>query len=217
MPLKNRSPLVLVIEPDSASASELAEWLAERSEAPEVMWSTSVLTAGKALRTERFDWLFIRIRCWDAVQQLALSPRRRPHRVVFLSGRREKGLALLDQALDAHLRAPYLPGPLTAIWERLWSPGYQPQPLDFFFLRVQGQLMPMRYGDLRQVIREGQLLRIKTRFGDYRFTSNLRRFQARLPIPLTPVRRGWLVNQAYQESAPTSETGNPSSFFKGQR
>jgi len=202
-PLPPAPPLVLIIEPASVDGLELAEWLSDQRERPEVMLSSSVGAAEKCLRTEKFDWLFVRIRCWDDVQRLALSL---PRRVVFLSGRREKGTRHLDRTLDAQLRAPYIPEHLAGVWDRLSSPGHQPQPLDFFFLRVDGQLVTVRYRDIRQVHREGDHLRVETRQGDYLITSNLINFQARLPVPLTAVRPGWLVNEAYQETVPTSET-----------
>jgi hypothetical protein len=194
------SSLVLIIEPDSAAAFELAEWLSDRPQRPDVMFSTSVEAAKKCLRTEPVNWLFVRTRCWDEVQKLALGLPRRPRRVVFLSGRRDKGTGSLDRLLDAQLKTPYLPEHLTRIWDRLSSPTYQPQPLDFFFLRVNGQLTTVRYGDLRRVEREGELLRIETRAGDYVITSNLQQFQARLPIQLAVVRPGRLVNEAYDQT-----------------
>jgi hypothetical protein len=200
------SLMALVIEPDSASAFELSQWLADQPERPEVMLSTSVEAAEKCLRTQKIDWLFVRTRCWDHIQQMALSLPRRPRRVVFLSGRREKGTRSLHRTLDAHLRAPYLPEHLAKVWDRLSNPTFQPQPLDFFFLRVSGQLVTVRFGDLRQVHREGELLRVETRQADYLIKSNLIHFQDRLPIRLTPVRPGCLVNEAYQQSAP--ETTN---------
>lgn len=199
-------PMVLVIEPDTASAFELSQWLADRPERPEVMLSTSVEVAEKCLRTERIDWLFVPTRCWDDIQHLALSLPKRPRRLVFLSGRREKATRYLHRTLDAQLRAPYLPEYLARVWDRLSSTTYQPRPLDFFFLRVNGQLLTVRFGDLRQVHREGELLRVETRQADFVIKSNLIHFQDRLPIQLTPVRPGWLVNEGYQDSAANSQT-----------
>src|SRR5262249_10326100 len=143
---------------------------------------------------------------WDDYQRLAgYYPQRPrpstfpplPQRVVFLSGRTEKCAEYLPTVLDAHLQPPYRASHLARIWNRLTAPGFQARPLDIFFLKTQARYRPIRYGDLCQVHRLGSRLLVQTRCGDFMTTGSLTALRIRLPMPLAPVRRGWLVNEAY--------------------
>jgi hypothetical protein len=129
----------------------------------------------------------------------------RPH-TVFLSGHAEKCTDHLDTVLDAHLQPPYRASRLAKIWNRLSDRDFTPRPLDFFFLKTHARYIPIRYSDLCQVQTFGRELWIETRHTEYRITTSLAAFQARLPIPLARVRRGWLVNEAYDPDPPQPTT-----------
>ena len=77
---------------------------------------------------------------------------------------------------------------------------FTPQPLDFIFLKNKSRYLPVRYSDLKQVRRVFHELHIQTRQAEYIITGSLPAFQARLPIPLVRVRRGLLVNEAFDAS-----------------
>ena len=187
---------ILLIDPDETAARELAGLLNTRPGPPRLFVAAGVSSAEFFLRTEVIDWLFIRIIVWDDYQQLVSSLPSRPRRVVFLSGRKEKCTAHLPLAVDGHLQPPYRNGHLIRIWNRLTDPQFIPRPLDIFFIKSRARFEPVRYGDLRQVVLEGGL-QVQTRDTDYRITGSLQAFQDRLPISLTLIRRGCLVNEGF--------------------
>lgn len=204
------SPTCLIIDPDTEAAGRIADWLTARPERPEVTTATSVRAGQHCLETEAVDWLFIRISAWDDYQRTAPTLRHKPKRIVFLSGFGENGALKLDTLVDAHLSFPFQPTQLLRIWVRLSAPTYQLPPLDFFFLRVAGTYVLIRYADLREIRRMGARLQVETRYGAYKTSGSLTAFQARLTIPLTLVDPGWLVNEAYQtftSSLPFSRKG----------
>jgi DNA-binding LytR/AlgR family response regulator len=118
-------------------------------------------------------------------------------KVVFLSGRADKCTSHLESILDAHLQPPYRASRLAKAFKKLSGPDFTPQPLDFFFLKTHARYTPIRYEDLVQVERRRRDLLIETRQTEYRITSTLAAFQNRLPIPLSRVRRGKLINEQY--------------------
>lgn len=200
MPLRTirPSPNCLIIDPDTEAAGRIADWLTARPERPEVTTATSIRAGQHCLETEAVDWLFIRISAWDDYQRIAPTLRHQPKRLVFLSGFGENGAQKLDSLLDAHLTSPFQPAQLLRTWIRLSAPTYQLPPLDFFFLPSAGTYVLIRYADLREVRRMGARLQVETRYGAYKTSGSLTAFQARLPIPLTLVDPGWLVNESYQ-------------------
>jgi len=208
---KRIPPTVVIIDADAETATPIAEWLSQRPERPEVTMVNSVRAAQRFLETEAVDWLFIRTLAWDEYQRIAPGLLHPPGRVVFLSGRGARGAETLDRLLDAHLKPPFQPMQLLRIWNRLSAPTYQPPPLDFFFLPTGGSYAIVRYGDLREVRRMGARLHVETRHGGYKTAGSLTGFQARLPIPLTLVDPGWLVNEGYR----TFSTSLPSSLKSG--
>lgn len=192
----NRSHLLL-IDPDDAAARELAELFVNRPEPPKLWVARSVASAELILRTQPLEWLFIRIVAWDDYQRLRATLVHAPQRVVFLSGRNEKCTAHLSSALDGHLQPPYRPGNLVRIWNRWMGGGFIPRPLDIFFIKSRARFEPVRYGDIWQVEVEGSGLCVQTRHADYRVSGSLQAFQDRLPVPMSMVRRGCLVNECY--------------------
>jgi DNA-binding LytR/AlgR family response regulator len=210
-----RPATILIIDSDAAAGRELSEILLNRTPAgktpPNVIVSLDVKPAADLLATEPVDWLFIRINQWDDYQRLVFTHQPCTHvytRVIFLSGRAEKRTDHLHLDLDAHLQPPHRAGRLAKVWNKLSDPDFTPQPLDFFFLKVQARYIPIRYPDLYQVQRFGRECWIETRQTEYRITANLSAFQARLPIPLTRIRRGWLVNEAYQPEPPSQPSNS---------
>ena len=151
-----------------------------------------------ALLIEGMDWLFIRIALWDQYQLLAPLLVRPPKKVVFLSPATGHNTGNLPERVDAHLKAPYSSARLSKVWERLSHPKFTARPLDFFFLKTRFRYEVVRYRDLHQVCMWKGRLQIFTRKGEFETRGSLTGFQARLPIPLARVRRGWLVNEAYQ-------------------
>jgi hypothetical protein len=210
-----RPATILIIDSDAAAGRELSELLLNRTPVdktpPNVIVSLDVEPAADVLLNEPVDWLFIRISQWDDYQHLVFARQPCIHvytRVIFLSGRAEKRTDHLHLELDAHLQPPYRTSRLAKVWNKLSDPDFTPQPLDFFFLKAQARYIPIRYPDLYQVQHFGRELWIETRQGEYRITGNLSAFQSRLPIPLTRIRRGWLVNEAYQPDPP-KQSSNP--------
>jgi hypothetical protein len=189
---------ILVIDSDAAAARELSALLLDQPGPPRLFVSLEVNAAGNVLATEQIDWLFIRISQWDEYQLLVARLTHRPARVVFLSGRMEKCTGHLGFMLDAHLQPPYLAGRVGKCWRWLQDAAAELRPLDFFFLKTQARYVLIRYRELKQVRRFYNELRIQTRETEYRTTGSLAAFQARLPIPLARVRRGLLVNEAYE-------------------
>ena len=195
------TPTILLIDPDAAAARELGALLLEQPGPPRLLVSLSVEAARGALATDPIDWLFIRISEWDDYQLWVRGGTRgeqKPRRVVFLSGRAEKCTDHLSTVLDAHLQPPYRASHLRKVWNRLSGPAAPIRSLDFFFLKTHARYVPVRYPDLYRVRRCRTHLEVQTRHGDYPTTGSLSGFQARLPIPLAHVRRGWLVNEAYE-------------------
>lgn len=130
------NPLVLIIDPDTHSATELTDLIMDRREKPEVMTATSVLVAERALSEEAVDWLFIRIRLRDDYQHLVPELSLPPARVVFLSPGRANCTEHLADIVDAHLKPPCSLIRLGRIWGRLSHPRFTPRPLDFFSLKT---------------------------------------------------------------------------------
>jgi DNA-binding LytR/AlgR family response regulator len=188
---------ILLIDPDEMAARELAELLMNRPEPPKLWVAGNLAQAEPILRTQAVEWLFIRIVVWDDYQRLRPLLVRAPARVVFLSGRNEKCTAHLPLALDAHLQPPYRSGRLVRIWKRWMDPVFVPRPLDIFFIKSKARFEPVRYGDVWQVEVEGGALYVQTRHQDYRVSGSLQAFQDRLPVTMTMVRRGCIVNEGF--------------------
>jgi hypothetical protein len=55
----------------------------------------------------------------------------------------------------------------------------------------------VRYCDIRQVEVDGGALRVQTMYADYRVSGSLQSFQERIPLTMTMVRRGCLVNSCF--------------------
>ena len=189
---------ILLIDSDAAAGRELSSLLLDRPGPPHIFISLGVMPARHLLASETIDWLFIRISEWDNYQLVAASMKFPAPRVIFLSGRSEKCTDHLGFILDAHLQAPYRPSHLIKCWNKLSALDFTPRPLDFFFLKTKARYIPIRYRDLKQVRRVYHELHIQTRQAEYRIAAGLAAFQARLPIPLVRVRRGLLVNEAYE-------------------
>ena len=188
---------LLLIEPDETAARELAELLQNRPDPPKLWVAGSVAGAEMILRTQPVDWMFIRIIVWDDYQRLRPTLVSPPGKVVFLSGRNEKCTAHLPLALDGHLQPPYRQGHLVRIWNRWMMAGFVSKPLDIVFIKSRARFEPVRYGDIRQVEVEGAGLLVMTRDGDYRVSGSLQAFQDRLPVEMSMVRRGCLVNERF--------------------
>jgi DNA-binding LytR/AlgR family response regulator len=189
---------ILLIDPDETSSRELAQLLMNRPDPPKLWVAGSVAGAEQILRTQPVEWLFIRIILWDDFQRLRPTLVAAPRGVIFLSGRKEKCTAHLPLALDGHLRPPYRSGHLVRVWNRLQDPGFVARPLDIFFIKSRARFEPVRYGDVWQVEVESGGLCVQTRHGDYRVSGSLQAFQDRLPVVMTMVRRGCLVNEVFE-------------------
>jgi DNA-binding LytR/AlgR family response regulator len=159
--------------------------------------TTSVASAEPILRTQPVDWLFIRIIVWDDYQRLRPTMIRAAKGVVFLSGRNEKCTAHLASAVDGHLQPPYRLGHLVRIWNRWLGAGFMPRPLDVFFVKSRARFEPVRYSDIWQVEVDSGGLRLQTRDAEFRVSGSLQAFQDRLPVTMTMVRRGCLVNECF--------------------
>lgn len=194
---------ILLIDPDEAAARELAEILQNRPDPPKLWVSGSVVGADMILRTQRIDWMFIRIIVWDDYQRLRPTLILPPRGVVFLSGRNEKCTAHLPLALDGHLQPPYRMGHLVRIWHRWMSAGFVRRPVDIVFIKSRARFEPVRYLDIRQVEVEGTGLLIRTREADFRVSGSLQAFQDRLPVVMSMVRRGCLVNEQFGSGVAT--------------
>jgi DNA-binding LytR/AlgR family response regulator len=188
---------ILLIDPDEMASRELADLLRNRPDPPRLWVTESVASAEKILRTEPVEWVFIRIIIWDDYQRLRPTLLTLPRRVVFLSGRNEKCTAHLSLALDGHLRPPYRPGHLVRIWNRWMDPQFVCRPLDLLFVKSRARFEPVRYRDIWQVEVENGRLRVQTRHADYQVCGSLQAFQERLPVTMTMVRRGCLVNEGF--------------------
>ena len=188
---------ILLIDPEEVAARELAGLLQHRSEPPKLWVAHSVASAEMILRTQPVDWLFIRIIVWDDYQRLRPTLVAPPLGVVFLSGRNEKCTAHLPLALDGHLQPPYRQGHLVRIWNRWMSAGFAFRPLDIVFIKSRARFEPVRYADIRQVDVEGSGLLVQTRNADFRVVGSLQAFQDRLPVAMSMVKRGCLVNERY--------------------
>jgi hypothetical protein len=189
--------VILIVDPDEAAANELADLLRNRPNPPRVMMAGDVRAAEPIMRCERVEWLFIRIVVWDEFARLRPLLMASPRRVVFLSGRNEKCTAHLSLALDGHLQPPYRQGHLTRVWNRWMGAGFLPRPLDIVFIKSRARFEPVRYGDIWQVEVEGGGLLVQTRHADYRVSGSLQAFQDRLPMVMSMVRRGCLVNACF--------------------
>jgi DNA-binding LytR/AlgR family response regulator len=188
---------ILLIDPDEIAARELAELLKNRPNPPKLWVAHSVASAETILRTEPVEWVFIRIILWDDYQRLRPTLLVSPRGVVFLSGRSEKCTAHLSLALDGHLQPPYRSGHLVRTWNRLMDPHVVRRPLDFIFVKSRARFEPVRYSDIWQVEVESGGLLVQTRHRDYRVSGSLQAFQERLPVAMTMVRRGCLVNEGF--------------------
>jgi hypothetical protein len=191
------SSSILLIDPDEVAARELVELLVNRPDPPKLWVAHSVEGAEMILRTEPVDWLFIRIILWDDYQRLRPTLFGALRGVIFLSGRKEKCTAHLSLALDGHLQPPYRSGHLVRIWNRWMDPHFVRMPLDVLFVKSRARFEPVRYNDISQVEVEGGGLLVQTRDRDYRVSGSLQAFQERLPVAMTMVRRGCLVNEVF--------------------
>jgi len=189
---------IILIDTDETAAGELAALLYNRQEGLRVLIYGTVRDAASILRDQAVEWLFIRITVWDDYQLLAHTLPHLPRRVIFLSGRNEKCTGHLALAVDGHLQPPYRAGHLAKIWNRMTDPYFTPRPLDIVFIKCKARYQPVRYCDIREVIRESGQLRIETRDTEYLVAGSLQAFQERLPVPLAHTSRGCLVNEAYQ-------------------
>ena len=179
------------------AARELADVLRNRPDPPRLWVAHSVASADMILRTQPVDWLFIRIILWDDYQRLRPVLMHAPRGVVFLSGRNEKCTAHLSLALDGHLQPPYRSGHLVRIWNLWMDPHFVRRPLDILFVKSRARFEPVRYCDIWQVEVEGGGLQVQTRHADYRVSGSLQAFQDRLPVTMTMIRRGCLVNERF--------------------
>jgi hypothetical protein len=191
------SSRILIIDPDEIAAHELADLLQNRPEPPRLWVASDVRTAEGILRSQRVEWLFIRIIAWDDYQRLRPTLVGMGARVIFLSGRNEKCTAHLPLAVDGHLQPPYRNGHLVRIWNRWMDPRFVERPLDIFFVKSRARFEPVRYGDLQQVEVEYGKLRLQTRHAEYSVSGSLQAFQERLPVSLTMIRRGCLINEGF--------------------
>jgi DNA-binding LytR/AlgR family response regulator len=195
------SSVTLIVDPDEMAAGELADLLRNRPNPPRVIMAGDIQSAEPILRCETVDWLFIRIVMWDDFQRLRPLLLSSPRRVVFLSGRNEKCTAHLQLALDGHMQPPYRSGHLARIWNRWMGAGFLARPLDIVFIKSRARFEPVRYCDIWQVEVEGGGLRVQTIDADYRVSGSLQAFQDRLPVTMTMVRRGCLVNACFAGAA----------------
>ena len=198
MPNNLNPSTIILIDADETAASELAALLYNRQDGLRVMIYGTVSDAACTLRDEVVEWLFIRITAWDDYQLLAYTLPNLPRRVIFLSGRNEKCTGHLSAAVDGHLQPPYRAGHLAKIWNRMTDLYFTARPLDIVFIKCKARYEPVRYCDIREVIKESGQLRIETRDTEYLVAGSLQAFQERLPVRLAHTSRGCLVNEAYQ-------------------
>jgi DNA-binding LytR/AlgR family response regulator len=191
---------IILIDADETAASELAALLYNRQDGLRVMICGTVRDAACTLRDEVVEWLFIRITAWDDYQLLAYTLPNLPRRVIFLSGRNEKCTGHLALAVDGHLQPPYRAGHLAKIWNRMTDLYFTARPLDIVFIKCKARYQPVRYCDIREVIKESGQLRIETRDTEYLVAGSLQAFQERLPVQLAHTSRGCLVNETYQSA-----------------
>ena len=186
---------ILLIDPDEMAARERSELLMNRPAPPKLWVAGSFAGAEPILRSQPIEWVFIRIIVWDDFQRLRPTLVGVPGNVVFLSGRNEKCTAHLPVALDAHLQPPYRSGHLVRIWKRWMDPWFVRRPLDILFVKSRARFEPVRYSDIWQVEVESGALLVQTKHADFRVSGSLQAFQDRLPVVMTMVRRGCLVNE----------------------
>jgi DNA-binding LytR/AlgR family response regulator len=189
-------PTVLIIDNDREAAAELTRLLDVEGLARVVATASSVAaaTGGLYLRGEpSIDCLFIRIQEWDEFLRHRAAFPDGPLTIVFLSGREEKCTRHLAGEVDFHLQPPFKPSRLTAIFKRRLSPGFEPRPLDFFFLKVLCRYHRVRFDDIVEVRVHGKLLTVRLTDEEYTVTGSLTEFQHRLRVPSERVRRGVLV------------------------
>jgi DNA-binding LytR/AlgR family response regulator len=99
--------------------------------------------------------------------------------------------------LDGHLQPPYRSGHLVRIWNRWLDPLFLRRPLDILFVKSRARFEPVRYSDIWQVEVENGRLLVQTRHADYQVCGSLQAFQDRLPVSMTMVRRGCLINEGF--------------------
>lgn len=189
-------PTVLIIDNDREASAELTRLLHEGRLAKVVATASCVAAAvgGLFLRGQpAVDCLFIRIPEWDDFLRHRAAFPDGPLTIVFLSGRDEKCTRHLAGEVDFHLQPPFKLSRLTAIFKRRSSPGFQPRPLDYFFLKVLCRYHAIRFDDILEVRVHGGLLTVRLTGGEYTVTGTLTQFQDRLRVPSERVRRGILV------------------------
>jgi DNA-binding LytR/AlgR family response regulator len=189
-------PTVLIIDHDREAAAELTRLLESEGITRVVATASSVATATEGLYLRgrpSIDCLFIRIQEWDAFFKHRTAFPDGPLTIVFLSGRGEKCTRHLASEVDFHLQPPFRASRLAAIFRRRSSAGFQPRPLDFFFLKVLCRYRAIRFDDILEVRARSGLLTLLLKDGEYTVTGSLTQFQHRLPVPSERVRRGVLL------------------------
>ena len=189
-------PAVLIIDNDREAAAELTRLLDKGGLARVVATASSVATAvgGLLLREEpTIDCLFIRIDQWDEFLHHRAAFPDGPLTVVFLSGKDEKCTRHLPGEVDFHLQPPYRASRLAAIIKRLSTAGFEPGPLDFFFLKVLCRYHAIRFDDILEVRASGGLLTVRLTGREYTLSGSLTQFQNRLPVPSERVAHGILL------------------------
>ena len=189
-------PNVLIIDSDREAAEELTRLIQTERLARVRATASTVAGAVECLALtggSRVDCLFIRIGQWDDFLEHRASFPREPLTVVFLSGGGERCTRHLAGEVDFHLQPPYSASRLTAIFKCCAKPGFEPRPLDFFFLKVLCRYHAILFSRLRQVRAHGGLITIQTVDDEYTVPGSLTQFQHRLRVPSERVSRGILV------------------------
>ncbi len=189
---------ILLIDADETAARELSELLMKRPEPPKLWVAASMASAEPILRTQMIEWVFIRIVQWDDYQRLRPTMIGAPKRVVFLSGRNEKCTAHLATGIGRTFAAAIPVGAPGAHLEPLDGPGICSAAAGYCCLSRAG-----RGSSLCGMETSG---RWRWRMGDCGCRRGMRiiasaevllAFQERLPVTMTMVRRGCLVNERF--------------------
>jgi DNA-binding LytR/AlgR family response regulator len=183
-------PTAWIIDPDRDAAGELARLLRTHGYAHVLGLSTTV----DGWNQVPVDCLFIRITLWDDyLKRAGRGTKRAATTVIFLSARREKCTGHLSMVLDFHLQPPYRPSRLGAIFTCRGTPGFEPRPLDFFFLKVQCRFEVIDFASLLQIRADNGWLTVRTEGQEYTISGTITALQNRLPVTLHRVRRGLFV------------------------
>jgi LytTr DNA-binding domain len=182
-----------ILNEDLEAADELAAILEGSRHAASVYIAGDLEKGMEILAKKPVDLLFIRVVAWDDYRLVAPLLAAPPRLVVFLSGRRENCTSNLSNEVDFHLKPPFLGSRVWRIFERLAQPEFQPQSLDFLFLRVKCRYHAVPFASIRWIKRNGLTIIVKTDDGEFEFFGSLERIQERLPVQFERVTRGLLV------------------------